>query len=151
MLATDWRLIAKPRTRNALRIYINDRPRPRASPRCGKSLAASPDPGQHDQNRPPQNRAPHQFPILSRNSRPEARIFTPPPGTRPGPRTILCLVTGTEFAQRDFFEGALPVALAGSFAAELAIKQRLSTAHEYDACCLHPHREAARVKFANRP
>ena len=80
------------------------------------------------------------------------RIFIPPPGTRPGfPRTILCLVTGAEFAQREFFEGALPVALAGSFAAELAIEVRLSTDHEYDAYHLHPHREADRVKFANRP
>jgi hypothetical protein len=58
---------------------------------------------------------------------PRTRIFTPPPGTRPGfPHTILCLVTGAEFAQREFFEGALPVALAGSFAAELAIEQRLA-------------------------
>jgi hypothetical protein len=32
----------------------------------------------------PQNRAPHRFPILSRNSGPEARIFTPPPGSRVG-------------------------------------------------------------------
>jgi hypothetical protein len=42
-------------------------------------------------------------------------------------------------------------AVAGSFAAELAIEQRLGTDGEDDPHHLQPHREAERVKFASRP
>jgi len=73
------------------------------------------------------------------------------PGTPIFPVPILGLVTGTEFEPREFFDNALPVALAGSLAAEPAVEAGLHANREDGARHLHAHREAERVKFANRP
>jgi hypothetical protein len=43
------------------------------------------------------------------------------------PRTVLCLVSGTEFAQREFFDKALSLALAGSFAPDFGGDHRYHT------------------------
>src|SRR6516164_9479212 len=45
------------------------------------------------------------------------------------PVPILGLVTGTEFEPREFFDDALPVALAGSFVAEAAVEESLYADH----------------------
>jgi hypothetical protein len=53
--------------------------------------------------------------------------------------------------ERELFEGTIAIALAGSFAPKLAIKQRLGTDGEDDSNNLQPHREAERVELSNRP
>ena len=69
----------------------------------------------------PKNRT--QFP------RPFPNFRTPSPGTPIFPVPILGLVTGTEFEPREFFDDALPVALAGSFVAEAAVEESLYADH----------------------
>src|SRR6516162_4343252 len=79
------------------------------------------------------------------------RIFSRPlPPDTGFPRTILCSVAGTEFATREFFDNALPVALAGSFAAKPAVEEGLHADRENDTRRLHAHREASRVELRDR-
>ena len=79
------------------------------------------------------------------------RNFSRPPTRGPVfPVPILCLVT--EFAPREFFEDALPVALAGGFAAEPSVEVRLDADREDDTRRLDAkNREVDLVKFVNRP
>ena len=79
------------------------------------------------------------------------RIFSRPlPPDTGFPRTILCSVAGTEFATREFFDNALPVALAVSLAAKPAIEEGLHADRENDARRLHAHREANWVELSER-
>ena len=75
---------------------------------------------------------------------------TPSPGTPIFPVPILGLVTGTEFEPREFFDNALPVALAVSLAAKPAIEEGLHADRENDARRLHAHREANWVELSDR-
>jgi hypothetical protein len=52
---------------------------------------------------------------------------------------------------RHLCENALPFAIAGSLAPELAIEVRLGTDHEDDARHLHPHMQPVRVELVDRP
>ena len=91
------------------------------------------------------------LPKIARSFRGDPSISRTP-GATPwvSPYQVLCVVGSPEIS-RHLGKNTLSFAPAGSFAAERAIEQRLSTDHEYDAYHLHPHREAHRVKFANRP
>ena len=77
--------------------------------------------------------------------------FLVTPGAWPlFPRTILYPAADTEFAPREFFEDALPVPLAGSFATERSVEHGLDADFQKNAYHLHLIREAERVEFSDR-
>ena len=76
--------------------------------------------------------------------------FSPPLPTRPGvsPYQFPSLLTG---APCQLLDEALPVAIAGGFAAEAAVEKRLHADHECDAPHLHLYRDLNQIDFGDRP